>query len=561
MDGQSMTGLTGNVAAGWGGWWSGAELELAGRDYRAGDREAAARRCREIIAHDAWNFDALHLLGVTHLERSQFADAITYLDRASRVSPDSASALFQLGSALSGRERYDAAITAFRQTLTLAPGHVDTLNMMGNALAALGRFDEAIAAFDQALAIQPGYPPALFNRGKRLVEAGRIEEAVDSFRAALKSAGPKADPARLGDIHAELGRALLELDRPEEALAVTRAMQALKDVPGRAEWHESLVLLALGQYAEGWEKYEFRYSVEGRTPPHKKARPLDLAEVPGKHVLICAEQGFGDTIQFARYAGMLARAGATVSLAVDPELKSLLQQTGDVAKVIAFGEEEPAFDLVTAFPSLPLAFHTELTSIPADTPYLRAPATQLAAWRKRLGGTRKPRIGICCWGSRHISHRSIPIAALAPVLKRTDVELHLLQKEISPSDRTWLAAHPAVHEHSDALADFADTAALISHLDLVITIDTAVAHLAGALARPVWIMLQFSADWRWLIGRDDSPWYPTARLFRQPRRGDWDAVVAAVSQALDAHRFSDFQARKRPGRNDRSTKTAPNTGD
>jgi len=543
--GQAMTSQLGGFAgAGCAGWWSAAAMEMAGRDYRAGDREAAARRCQEIIARDTWHFEALHLLGVVCLEREQFAEAVTYFDRAARARPDAAAVFFQLGNALAGLERYEAAIAALRRAVALAPRHVDAFNNMGNAMAALHRQEEAIECFGQALAIRPGYPPVLFNLGKRLAELGRLEQAADSFRAALKSAGPKADAARLTDIHLELGRVLLELGRSEEALAAARATLALNSDPGRAEWFASEVLLALGRFAEGWEKYEFRYSVEGQASPHAGARVLDLAEATGKRILVCAEQGFGDTIMFARYAGLLARAGATVSLAVYPELKPLLREMDGVASVIELGEAEPPFDLVTAFPSLPLAFHTELASIPAEVPYLRAPAKQLAAWRERLGPRRKPRVGICWWGSQHIPQRSMPVATLAPVLGRTELELHILQKEIPPADREWLAAHPAVQDHSDALADFADTAALISLLDLVITIDTSVAHLAGALARPVWIMLQCSADWRWLLQRDDSPWYPTARLFRQKQPGDWDAVVAAVSRALDEHDFPDFRARR-----------------
>jgi ADP-heptose:LPS heptosyltransferase len=260
---------------------------------------------------------------------------------------------------------------------------------------------------------------------------------------------------------------------------------------------------------------------------------IDPAKVAGQRILICAEQGFGDTIFFARYVRSLSRAGATVSLSVYPELKSLFRELEDVANVIEPGEQESEADAVTAFPSLPLAFHTDFASIPAAVPYLRAPAPQLAAWRKRLGPRHKPRIGVCWWGSQHIPHRSIPVASLAPLLDRTEFEFHSLQKEISPSDREWLAAQPGIREHGDALTDFAETAALISLMDLVITIDTSVAHLAGALARPMWIMLPFAADWRWLRGRSDSPWYPTARLFRQPRWGDWSAVVATITQTLD----------------------------
>jgi tetratricopeptide (TPR) repeat protein len=523
-------------------WSAAAAMEMAARAYRGGDYDGAARQCRELIARNAWHFEALHLLGVVSLERSHFDDAITCLDRATKARPDNALVFFQLANALLGLERYEAAVVAFRKTVALAPGHFDALNIMGNALAALERNEDAIACYRQALAIRPGYPPALFNLGKRQRKLGRLEEAADSFRHALANAGAKADPARLSDIHCELGGTLMELGRPEEALAETRAMSTV-DAADRhkADWQAAMVLLALGRYAEGWQKYESRYSIEDHTPPHPEVSVIDPAEVAGKHILVCSEQGFGDNIFFARYVRQLTRAGAIVSLAVYPELIALLNAMDDIASVTKLGEDEPSFDRVTSFPSLPLAFRTELQTIPAEVPYLRAPENQLAAWQERLGPAHKPRIGICWWGSQHIPQRSMPIATLAPALSRSDVEFHSLLKDPSASDRAWLDAHPEVHNHSAALTDFADTAALISLMDLVISIDTSVAHLAGALARPVWIMLPSSADWRWLLDRKDSPWYPTAHLFRQPRFGDWTPVVAAVGEALDQYEFKGFE--------------------
>jgi hypothetical protein len=200
--------------------------------------------------------------------------------------------------------------------------------------------------------------------------------------------------------------------------------------------------------------------------------------------------------------------------------------------VIAPGEAEPPVDIVTPLLSLPLIFRTELATIPAEVPYLRPPAERLAAWQQRLGPPSRPRIGLAWWGSQHIAKRSLPIEILLPLLKLPGVEIHSLQKEVPPAHRDWLAKHPLVRDHSKELRDFADTAALISALDLVVSIDTSVAHLAGALAKPVWVMLQHRADWRWLLDREDSPWYPTARLFRQKRRGGWEGVVGEIVAAL-----------------------------
>jgi predicted negative regulator of RcsB-dependent stress response len=442
---------------------------------------------------------------------------------------------FQLGNAYVGRKQHGAAVGALRHAVAVTPQFV-AFNIMGNALTGLGQRDEAIEAYRRALAINSRYPPALFNLGKRLAEQGRFDDAVASFRHALASAGPKADKARLSDIYSELGGTLMELDRLDEALQTTRTMREVGSDGGRADWQESLVLLTLGRLAEGWKKYESRYAVEGQAPPHARVSVIDPANLAGQRILVCAERGFGDTIFFARYVHLLLRAGATVSLSVFPELKSLFRGLEEVASVVEPGEPEPEADAVTAFPSLPLAFHTELASIPATVPYLRPPAPQLAAWRERLGRRDKPRIGVCWWGPQHIPHRSIPVASLAPLLDRTEFEFHSLQKEISPWDRQWLTAHPGIREHGDALMDFAETAALISLMDLVITIDRSVAHLAGALAQPVWIMLPFAPDWRWLRERSDSPWYPTARLLRQPKWGDWNAVVAAIARTVDEER-------------------------
>ena len=259
----------------------------------------------------------------------------------------------------------------------------------------------------------------------------------------------------------------------------------------------------------------------------------NIVDVAGRHVLLVCEQGHGDIIQFARYAPLLARLGARVTLQVYVKLKVLMQTLHGVDTVITPDETEPLVDIVTPLLSLPLAFGTDIVSIPADVPYLRAPPDRLAKWQSRLGPRTRPRVGIVWWGSQHIPKRSMPIERMQPVLRRGGIEFHALQKEIHELDCAWLAAHPWVADHSAELTDFADTAALISMMDLVITIDTSVAHLAGALAVPVWIMLPFSADWRSLLGRADSPWYPTARLFRQQCRGDWDGVVADVTWALD----------------------------
>jgi hypothetical protein len=499
--------------------------------YRAGNYAEAERCCRALIAYDARHVDALHMLGVLCLDQGRFDESVGHLTGSEAARPDDARIQYNLGSALLGLKQYQAAEPHLRRALALRPGDIGTLNNLGNVLAELTQHDEAIKYFRQVLAVQPDHPPAHYNLGRSLAARDELEEAVGHFRAALGDGS--ANPDRLADVYASLGEALVDLGRYEEALAACRAMAGAR--PGVASWNESLALLLLGRYAEGWRKYEGRWDVPDHDRPRADARVPRLEEVAGgKKILLTCEQGHGDIFQFARYAPLLARRGARVAVQVYVEQKALMQTLEGVETVVAREEAEPPADIVTPLLSMPLVFGTELDSIPADVPYLNAPPASVELWQQRLGPRTRPRVGVAWWGSQHIAKRSVPIEALLQVLSLPGIEFHSLQKEFPPAHRNWLVAHPVVIDHSDALDSYADTAALIALLDLVITIDTSVAHLAGALGKPVWIILPFSADWRWLLDRSDSPWYPTARLFRQKQRGEWDAVVADVARALGA---------------------------
>ena len=505
-------------------------MEAAARYYHARDYAEAERCCRELIERDARHFDALHLLGVVCLDRSELSDAVNYLVRADAERADDPQVQYHLGTALLGLKQYEHAEPPLRRALVLQPDYIPALNNLGNVLAGTAQHESAIECFRRVLASRPNDTAAHYNLGRSLAALDRLEEAVTSFRTALANTSGDTDADRLADVHASLGEMLVGLGQYDEAIASCRAMSGFR--PGAAGWNESLVLLLLGRYAEGWRKYEGRWDVADHDPPRADARVPNLTEVAGKRILLTCEQGRGDMIQFARYAPLLARQGARVSLETYPDLVALMQRLDGVETVIAEGEQEPPTDIITPLLSLPLVFGTELDSIPADVPYLHAPTAKLTAWQQRLGPRMRPRVGLAWWGSQHIPKRSLPIGALLPVLSLSGVEFHALQKEIPLDQRDWLAAHPLLVDHSNELQDFADTAALMSLLDLVVTIDTSVAHLAGALGRPVWIILQHNADWRWLLDRDDNPWYPTARLFRQKRRGDWDGVVAEVARAL-----------------------------
>ena len=506
-------------------------IEDAARCYDAGDYAGAERCARAVVAADPHHFDALHLLGVLSLNGNRLADAAAWLRRAAAGRPEDPQVHYHLGNALLGLRLFDVAEAAFRETLRLAPGHADALNNLGNALADAGRHRQAADCFRQALTLRPNAAASLFNLGRALAALGQPEQAAARFRAALDYGGD-APPDRLADVVAALCQTFIDQERYDAALA------ACRDVPPQVfghpviEWNESLTRLMLGDYRNGWRLYESRFLVPEHDPPRPGAAVLDLATVAGKRVLVFAEQGRGDAIQFARYLTLLAQRGAQVIAEVYPELQPLFAGIEGVTQVVAPDDPVPPHDLLTPLLSLPLAFGTEVSSIPAEPPYVSPPQDRREAWTARLAARSRPRVGLAWWGAQHIPKRSIPAHLLTPLLERPDLEFHAVQKDVTPTDADWLARHPAVRTHAAALRDFADTAALLAQMDLVISIDTAVAHLAGALGRPVWILLPFSPDWRWFAARTDSPWYPTARLFRQKQAGDWAEVIQRVAGEL-----------------------------
>jgi hypothetical protein len=335
------------------------------------------------------------------------------------------------------------------------------------------------------------------------------------------------------------GNVLADQHKFDAALSSYADAAATEAMRAEAVWCQSLARLRLGQFARGWREFEWRWQQRSWAPQRRNfIERLWLGREPlaGRTILLHAEQGFGDTLQFVRYAKRVAALGPTVLLEVQSQLKSLLSGVDGVAQIFARGEPLPDFDLHCPLMSLPLAFGTTLDSIPAEVPYLRAPADRFARWRDRLGEKRSRRVGITWAGSalhKNNHQRSIALDRFALLLAAPDIEFVNLQKETTEADASALRGRANVVQIGDELTDFADTAAVISLLDLVVTADTSVAHLAGALGRPVWVLLPFAPDFRWLLNREDSPWYPTARLFRQPRLGDWESVIARVRDDLE----------------------------
>jgi len=323
---------------------------------------------------------------------------------------------------------------------------------------------------------------------------------------------------------------------------------ALRKDDADAQFMTALALLARGDYRAGFEKYEARWRRTGMPPAKSRGRPLWRGDTPLAHktLLLHAEQGLGDTIQFARYVPLVAKAGAKIVLEVHTELRALLARLPGAATIVARGEAVPPFDLHCPLGSLPLALRTELESVPADIPYLAADERRMAAWAERLGSRDLPRIAIAWSGNAsHINdrNRSMPFAALAPLFD-APARFISIQRDVRAGDAEALAAEKRVIHLGDALDDFADTAAVLSQCDIVITVDTAVAHLAGALGRPVWVLLPFAPDWRWGLSGDTTPWYPTARLFRQSSLGEWNGVIEGVGQELQHFTTAGFATPK-----------------
>jgi Flp pilus assembly protein TadD len=510
-----------------------AMIEEAARHYAARDLDHAAQICLEIIQGNPLHFDALHLLGVICTNRGQHADGVCYLLRAEALHSDNGRLWANLGAAYGAVQRFDKAVDAYHRALTLQYRDAGVLNNLGLALQGLDRRQDALDALRDALELDPTNDPALYNLARARIAAGDLAGAEVDLRRLQARLPPDTPPERVAEITNELARAVADQGRTEEALEILRATAAKQPDTASFRWHEALLLLQLGRYKDGWAAYETRWKAPGHDWAHADHRILDLSQVAGRRVLVKEEQGRGDVIQFLRYIRPLAARGARVTLSVYQDLVPLALEMSDVELVLGPDDDEAEYDLLTAVMSLPLAFDTAIATIPAKVPYLRAPAARIGRMRHYLGSASRPRVGVVWSGSPTSWARSaMPLATLEPLLSRPGVEFHCLQKEIRAEDRSWLERTGAVRTHEAMLRDFGDTAALIEAMDLVISIDTAVVHLAGALAKPVWILLPFNPDWRWLLGRDDSPWYPTARLFRQPGPGDWDAVVRSVAGSL-----------------------------
>jgi tetratricopeptide (TPR) repeat protein len=517
------------------------------------------------IARNPRNADAHFNRGVALGELGRWPEALDSYDRALALKPDFADAHYNRGVVLAQLGRLDDALASYERMLRLRPSSPEAHYNRGVTLHALGRHAEALASHEQALALKPGYASAHNGRGVALGTLDRREEALSCFERALA-----LDP-RHPEAGNNLGTALLDLGRPAEAFAaLERAVElrpdyaeawynrgnALRELHrhrdaiasferaleirpdyASAHWNLADCCLMLGEFARGWQEYEWRWKLPQREHARRDfLQPLWLGKesLRNRTVLLYAEMGLGDTLLFCRYARDVADRGARVVLEVQPPLRGLLAGLDGVAQVVARGELLPGFDFHCPLMSLPLAFRTDLGSIPARVPYVRADAERIAAWRARLGESTKARVAIVWSGSAALRNdtRSMTLAEMLPLLE-LGCDWVSLQKEVPERDAALLVSRGDVRSIGAELEDFADTAALVELCDVVVTVDTSVANLAGAMGKAAWILLPYNPhDWRWMLERDDSPWYPTARLVRQPAPGDWESVVRRARDAL-----------------------------
>jgi tetratricopeptide (TPR) repeat protein len=492
------------------------------------------------VSIDPNNADAQYLLGTVSEAIGDRAAALTHFNVALALKPDFDVARRTVCRLLLDQDRLDEALEHYRAAVSFAPDDALLHNDLGALLQRLGRPDEALHSYRQALSIQPDALAPLNNVASLLHDDGRYEEALEYFGKALLHHPDSAE------LHFNTALSLQELGRRAAALESYGRATALAPDFAAAHWNEALCRLQMADFVEGWKKYEWRWKYDAlKKPKPDFEQQIWLGDEPleGKTILLYSEQGIGDAIQFYRYTTLLSAKGANVVMQVPGALVSLLADQGNPCRIVSKNDPLPPFDCYCPLLSLGLAFRTALDTIPANTPYLHAPAIAVERWRARLGARTQPRIGLVWSGSAsHANdrHRSIPLAVLAKVIS-PNLHFISLQKEVKSTDLATLQELPAVFHAGEELEDFADTAGLIANLDLVISVDTSVAHLAGALGKPVWVLLPFNPDWRWLSERHDSPWYPSARLFRQPRYGDWDSVVAETAAALKEFTGSGMQ--------------------
>lgn len=499
--------------------------------HQSGRIKEAINLYRELIRNNEENAQLNFLLGTGYLQLEKYEQGLRYLDRVLGQYPAHTDVLVNRGIALKELGRCEEAVASFDKAIMINPSLAEAFSNRGNALKKLKRYEEAVQSYDGAIKLKPDYADAYMNRSAALRDLRRLDEALTSadFAISLNNHDPEAYTNR--------ALALQALKRPDDALDSYERALALKPDYAETYWNKSLLFILLGRYLEGWALYEWRFQVRDLKDNYYNFQKLawrGREDIRGKKLLIYAEQGLGDVIQFCRYVPQIKTLGVVVILEVPKSMVTFISTLKCEMTIVEKGRVLPEFDAYCPMMSLPYAFKTTVDTIPMEMPYLSSDAKKVEKWHERLTDRKHLKVGLVWSGSathNDDAHRSIRLRELLPLMD-LPVEWHSLQKEYRQHDLEVLNLHPEIHQHQNELNDFSETAALIDCLDLVITVDTSVAHVAGAIGKPVWILLPFVPDYRWMLDREDSPWYPTAKLLRQPAVGDWRSVVEAVKYEL-----------------------------
>lgn len=493
---------------------------------QSGKYQQAEKIYGQVIELNQNDSEAYNNLGVALISQGKLDEAIDCYQQAIKLEPNNDRASNNLGAAFQAQGKLEEAKACYQQCLTLKPEDPSIYNYLGRVFQSQGQTEEAIACYQKSLLLKPSQPITINDLGTIFHAQGKLEQAISYYQQAINLDNSYALA------HHNLGVLLMEKYQFEKALDCFNRTLEIEPNYAHAHLKRGLILLKQGDYKPGFSGYEWRWRGD-IPPPRFFSQPLwDGSSLQGRTILLYSEQGFGDTIHFVRYAPMVKACGGIVVVECQPELVRLLKSVSGIDTTIATGTTLPEFDVQASLMSLPYILGTTLETLPSRVPYLdRDPSCSFKLQHSQASF----KVGIVWAGSADNTddrNRSCSLNHFLPILNTRGVAFYSLQKGSAVAELTQLSPPVQVENLDSQLNDFADTAEVVAQLDLVITVDTAVAHLAGALAKPVWLLLSFDPDWRWMLEREDSPWYPTMRLFRQRQPGDWVEVFARVEAAL-----------------------------
>ncbi len=529
--------------------------------HRNGDLSQAEILYKRILKKQPDNVDILHMLGLIYAARGDFDSAVRLIKKTININPSNYHAFYNLANIYRDNKCYNEAIDCYQKAINYYPDFVDAFYNLGVLYQEIGRLNDAIKCYQKAIQINPNLFNVHFNLGNAFYDMGFIEEAIISYRNAIKlnprftaayynlanilkereqndeaiilyKKALQLEPANI-DLYHNIGILLHNKGLIEEAIKYYKKAISLNYNLAEIHFDLAFALLSIGNFEEGWIEYQWRTKLKNHSFEFKE--PEWEGTINDCCLLLYEEQGFGDTIQFVRYCNIVANKGVKIVLLCSESLKSIMENVKGIAGVYSYKEQLPEFDFHCTLSKLPLIFRTDLNNIPSDVPYISVAQVLINYWRNKLNSEKHFKVGLTWAGNpehENDKNRSCPLEKFLPLFKLKNVEFYSLQVGASSLKKIEKPEGINIIDLTEDIKDFSDTAALIENLDLVISVDTVIVHLAGALGKKVWTLLPFSSDWRWMINRDDSPWYPTMKLFRQPKPGDWDSVIEMVYSEL-----------------------------